>query len=188
MLQLSAQKASLQVNQTEILTSGAVNVFFCEFTFDSNWDGLDRTAIFVAGSVSVSVILNSTNSCAIPWEVLQYANRTLMVGVYGTMGETLVLPTIWASLGKVLPGANDGDFSQPPSPSVYQQLLESIGDLENLDTNDKSSLVAAINEIYQSGGGGGITSPDITQILTMSQSEYDALETKSPTTLYLITG
>lgn len=33
MFQLSAQKASLQVNQTEITTSGAVNVFFCEFTF-----------------------------------------------------------------------------------------------------------------------------------------------------------
>lgn len=188
MFSLSATKVTLTVTQTETITSGAVNVFFCQFTFDENWDGLDRTAIFVAGSVSVSLLLDSTNSCAIPWEVLQYANRTLMVGVYGTTGETLVLPTIWASLGTIQPGAVLSPSAQDPTPTVYQQILNTMGDLSALETSNKSSLVAAINEIYESGGGGGISSPNITQILVMSQADYNALETKSPTTLYLITG
>lgn len=34
-------------------------------------------------------------------------------------------------------------------------LKSAIGDLSDLDTEDKSSLVAAINEAAQSGGGGG---------------------------------
>ena len=188
MIQLSATKASLSVEQTELLTSGAVNVFFCQFDFDSNWSGLDRTAVFVAGSESVSVLLDNTNSCAVPWEVLQYPGRTLMVGVYGTTGNTLVLPTIWGNVGIIQPGASPSDEPQEPTPSVYQQLLATIGNLSELDTNDKSSLVAAINEIYQAGGGGGVTSPDVTKILVMDLSTYDALETKDPTTLYLITG
>ena len=44
--------------------------------------------------------------------------------------------------------------SQPPSPTEYEQLLSMIGDTAALKTTDKSSLVAAINEIYQAGGGG----------------------------------
>ena len=84
-----------------------------------------------------------------------------MVGVYGTTSETLVLPTVWGNAGLIQPGASPAEASQPPSPSVYQQLLTNIGDLENLDTNDKSSLVAAINEIYQAGGGGGVTIVDL---------------------------
>ena len=34
-------------------------------------------------------------------------------------------------------------------------LREDIGDLDDLETEDKSNLVAAINEAAQSGGGGG---------------------------------
>ena len=34
-------------------------------------------------------------------------------------------------------------------------LSEAIGDLSGLNTGDKSSLVAAINEVLASGGGGG---------------------------------
>ena len=34
-------------------------------------------------------------------------------------------------------------------------LKEDIGDLDDLETTDKSNLVAAINEAAQSGGGGG---------------------------------
>lgn len=34
-----------------------------------------------------------------------------------------------------------------------------VGDLSDLDTTDKSSIVAAINEAAQSGGGGGSISP-----------------------------
>lgn len=46
----------------------------------------------------------------------------------------------------------------------------SIGDLANLDTTDKSSLVAAINEVAQGGGGGGQTvdADDVTYDNTQS--------------------
>ena len=39
--------------------------------------------------------------------------------------------------------------------TVLSDLKEDIGDLSDLETTDKSNLVAAINEAAQSGGGGG---------------------------------
>ena len=38
---------------------------------------------------------------------------------------------------------------------LVADLKEDIGDLSDLETEDKSNLVAAINEAAQSGGGGG---------------------------------
>lgn len=192
MFSLFAKKNVLTVNQREVVTSGSVNVYEVQFQFDSEWDGLEKTAVFRAGDCTVSTLLDETETCIIPWEVFQDAKRTLYAGVYGTKNGNTVLPTIWASLGEIKQGCEPGESTQPPTPSVYEQILAEIGDLDSLATSAKDSLVSAINELYYSGGGGGGTgnvySPDIGTILVMDQGEYDLLETKDPRTLYLIRG
>lgn len=192
MFSLFAKKNVLTVNQREVVTSGSVNVYEVQFQFDSEWDGLEKTAVFQAGDCTVSTLLDETETCIIPWEVFQDAKRTLYAGVYGTKNGNTVLPTIWASLGEIRHGCEPGESTQPPTPSVYEQILGKIGNLDNLATSAKDSLVSAINELYYSGGGGGGTgnvySPDIGTILVMDQGEYDLLETKDPRTLYLIMG
>lgn len=191
MIQLKATKAALTTTSLETITAGAVGVFECKFQFSDDWNGLTINAVFRAGTVSAQVAIGSDNTIKIPWEVLKNPCPLLRVGVYGMQGTSLVLPTVWASLGMVMPSASPAEITQPPTPSVYQQLVANIGNLNDLNTADKSSLVAAINELYNTGGGGGtgnVYSPNIATILVMSQAEYDGLETKSPTTLYLITG
>lgn len=45
-----------------------------------------------------------------------------------------------------------------PKSRVERLLMKwvgSVGNVEDLETEDKSSLVAAINEVAESGGGGG---------------------------------
>lgn len=154
MFRLYAKKVVLEVNQREIVTSNSVNVYQCQFQFDNSWDGLEKTAVFQAGEETVSTLLDETGICVIPWEVLQDAKRTLYAGVYGTKDGNIVLPTIWASLGEIKQGVNPGESTQPPTPSVYDQILGNIGNLEDLQTTDKNSLVDAINEVYETGGGG----------------------------------
>ena len=193
MFKLSANKVHMSVIQRETVTSGSVNVYLVQFYFDSAWDGLERTAVFQSGDDKVSVLLDSTNMCQIPWEVLENPRRTLEAGVYGTKNGNVVLPTMWASLGTIKEGVSLGDTAQPPSPSLYEQLLADIGNLDELATTSKDSLVAAINELYATGGGGGggsgnVASPDINMIRVMDRGDYDDLISKDPKTLYLLRG
>lgn len=156
MIQLHAEKNCLTVVEPELLTSGSVNVNTVSIEFSADWDGLSRVAVFASSTTQISIALDSTNQCFIPWECLVTPNLNLRVGVYGTQGTTIVLPTIWASLGVIRPGVTTGAEPSPPTPDAYQKVLAEIGNLEDLTTADKSSLVAAINEVHETGGGGGM--------------------------------
>lgn len=156
MIQLHAEKNCLTVVEPELLTSGSVNVNTVSIEFSADWDGLSRVAVFASSTTQISITLDSTNQCFIPWECLVTPNLNLRVGVYGMQGTTIVLPTIWTSLGIIRPGVTTGAEPSPPTPDAYQKVLAEIGNLEDLTTADKSSLVAAINEIHETGGGGGM--------------------------------
>lgn len=156
MIQLRAEKNCLKVVEQELITSGSVNVYVVSFQFNEDWSGLTRVAVFSSGSTQISVPLDETNQCLIPWEVMTHARMMLNAGVYGVQGETVVLPTIWASLGTIQPGTTTGAEPSPPTPDAYQKVLAEIGNLEDLTTADKSSLVAAINEVHETGSGGGM--------------------------------
>ena len=86
--------AAITVAQNELLTTGMVQAVPVRFRFSPQWAALDRTAVFTAGTVSVSCLLGEDNQCFIPWECLTRAGEYLRVGVYGTRGEKMVLPTV----------------------------------------------------------------------------------------------
>ena len=56
--------------------------------------------------------------------------------------------------------AIDSEIVNPPQGSIINELLYDIGDLDELTTTDKSSLVSAINEVNQQGGGSGSITVD----------------------------
>ena len=115
-----------------MVTSGSVNVYLVQFSFSAYWDGLDKTAVFRAGDTKISVVLDATNRCQIPWEVLENRGRPLESGVYGTKNGTVVLPTIWATLGTIKEGASPGENTQPPTPDVYSQILAAASKAEQI--------------------------------------------------------
>lgn len=132
MIRLSATKAELTITETETITSGAQRVFECAFTLNSDWDGLNRTAVFRAGTKAVSVLLGDDNTVEIPWEVLQTAGITLRIGLYGTNAAGDVLPTVWADAGMICTGAYLGDDAYPPTPGAYEQLVEIAENAEKI--------------------------------------------------------
>lgn len=128
MFELYADRNELTVRKKGKATSGSVNTCRVRFEFSEDWEGLERTAVFMAGSESRSVLLGEDGGCAVPWEVLAEPGRCLMAGVCGRRGEDVVLPTVWASLGTVREGALPGRPSRPPSPELWEQELARKGD------------------------------------------------------------
>ena len=117
-------KAAITVAQSVLLTSGMVQAVQVRFCFSPEWEGLTRTAVFRAGQVSVSCLLDEENCCTVPWECLQTAGTHLMAGVYGTRAQEVVLPTVECSLGLICTGAQPAENTpQEPTPTLVQQLL-----------------------------------------------------------------
>ena len=123
-----------------------------EYT-DSAWDGLQKTVVF--RSAVTKDVLDVGSEVAIPAEVVSRAGVNLHMGVYGVdTANNVVIPTIWTELGLVnAAAAPSGDSSTDPSLPVWAQIQAMIGNLDDLDTVAKSSLVAAINEALTKGGG-----------------------------------
>lgn len=195
MIQITCKSNSARCTHAERLTSGMVGLS-CEFVFDSAWDGLAKTAVFIAGSEQRDVLLTG-DTCIVPWEVLKTAGYQLYIGVYGTNAAgTLVIPTVYANCGGIAAGADpSGDESTDPTLPVWAQVQSEIGNLDELETVDKSSLVAAINEAAQSGGGG---TSDHAQLENRSAANQhpmsaitglqDALDDKQPIGDYATSG
>ena len=122
---------------------------------DSIWAGLRKKVAF-RGSAETEDICDE-NTVTFPAEVAQKKNARVSVGITGVSEDgTVIIPTLWADLGKVLDSAY-GNYPAPgePVPPVWAQLLTMIGDLKNLDTEAKDNLVNAVNEAMTKGGSGG---------------------------------
>ena len=143
------------VDRPAKITAGTVGLPV-EFSFDSQWYGLSKTAVFQAGDVC-KIVYHPEPSTIVPWELLVKPGAFLIIGVYGTNKDgTVVIPTTWATVGGIVDGANpDGDASIEPSLPVWQKICNTVGDLSDLSTNAKDNLVDAINELYGIVGAGG---------------------------------
>lgn len=157
-MSFSVSGQRIELTDAAMLVAGTVNEYTARFTFDAAWDGYQRTAVFSCGDISREQLL-TYDACTVPWEVL-ISNGYLRVGVYGTKDGSH-LPTIWTERRLYInPGAGPTQESEDPSPTLVEQLLGRMGDLAALKTEDKSSLVAAINEVWSSGGSGGASVTD----------------------------
>lgn len=154
----------IQIKATDKLVSDSRNVYPCAFTFSKDWDGYNKIVRFRAGEEVQEISLMSGYRCDIPWECLLKPNIHLEVGAYGLQGEDIILNTTWTDLGLIHEGTYDVDVSPPkePTPDVYQQIITSIGNLEDLTTDDRTNLVVAINEVNNEA----LTNTDLEGILT----------------------
>lgn len=149
MFVMNVDKNIATISTTEPMTSGSSKVYLVEFYFSPEWDDLTRVAVFRSGETIVDVILDESNICFMPWEVLVDHSVPVDFGVYGTKNGDVVLPTIWASTEDILEGVVTGADAQPPSPTLYEQLLakmeilDKLGDLPNLKplTNEELEVI-----------------------------------------------
>ena len=165
------------VRKEGLLTTGMVGATVT-FSFDASWAGLTKTAVFW-GSGATKDVARAGTVVRIPPEALQREGQ-LLVGVVGidTDGD-IAIPTVWAGPYTVKRGANaSGDPSTDPSLPVWAQIQAEVGEPAELKTADKSSLVAAINEVL-SKGGGDIDEDTLAQLVEEYLAEHPTTVTET---------
>ena len=152
-INIKISKAVATAEKDGIITTGMVGVPV-SFMFDSWWDGLTVTAVFKGSGAPISVPLLGATETVVPWEVLKRPSTLLRIGAEGRLPDgTLVIPTTWATVDIVMSGANaTDDLAKPPTPTAFDRIMSQIGNMNDLATEDKSSLVAAVNEAMEKGG------------------------------------
>lgn len=142
MFRVQVNKTQLSVIDREPTTSGSSQVYDIEFAFSPDWDGFQKTAVFMAEDerrelvTTIDVLLDSTNRCKIPHEMFGVYGYTVTVGVYGVTENAHILPTVVVDLTEVVRGVILGDVSTTePTPSVYEQLLARLTSIDEQIAN-----------------------------------------------------
>lgn len=141
----------LRISTPEI-AADSIKYLEAEFHFAGrDWDGYVKTAYFINGTSKFALVLADDritadmglNLTAGEWEVK-------LSGVKGGSRITTTTEHIYVREF----GGTDGTLPDVTATQA-EQILAKIGDLANLTTEDKTNLVAAINEAAKSGGGSG---------------------------------
>lgn len=169
MIVFTADIRSAKARSTDAITTSSVGIPVT-LALANDFDGLAKTAVFVNGTASADVALvGDATSLTVPVDVLQ-ATGQLHMGIYAADGEgNIVIPTVWAYCGTVLPGTvPSGVDPSAPTPSWVAQVqgiasdaLETANAVQaQIDAGDFTDVVwvtygtstnAEIEAAYQTG-------------------------------------
>ena len=157
-IELTVNGAEVKAKVHGPLTGGMVGIGV-SIRYDHTWDGMVKTLVCKSSvenncADEVRTVLDVAANATVAHEVM-IAGRTLYLGIEGRSADGCkVIPTIWADCGKIQPGAQaEGDPTVAKTPETWEQLLVKMGSLDDLDTERKENLVAAINEALTKGNG-----------------------------------
>ena len=127
---------------------GSSNYLQLKFNFvTKDWSSLRKTLHISAGEYSEPFILESNIFDVPPYCTQQESFKITLLGDNESEGKVVPTNVLVVSLDE----SNSLWTATPPDPqnSAYIELLNSIGNLNDLNTEAKNTLVAAINEVKQ---------------------------------------
>ena len=150
MLTATVRGQQLQL-RTPLIVADSINYITARFAFDKDWDGRSITAFFVQKNTVITALVQNNEITAA--QGINLTAGTWEVKLTGVKGDSRI--TAGPVKITVLPfGSTEGELPDI-SPTQYEALLGMIGDLSDLTTVAKETLVAAINEAATTGSGGG---------------------------------
>lgn len=91
-IKMSVAGNQLKITEDCITTGGSVNYDGCRFTFDSEWSGFTKTAVFsINGSENYRVAIEN-NACTIPSPCIE-REGILQIGVFGVNDDNVIITT-----------------------------------------------------------------------------------------------
>ncbi len=155
---------------TPELAADSIKYLEAEFHFAGrDWDGYTKTAYFINGTSKFALVL--ADDCITADMGLNLTAGEWEVKLSGVKGGSRITTTTEHIYVREF-GSTDGTLPDVTATQA-EQILAKIGDLANLTTEDKTNLVAAINEAAKSGGGSGGGGKDGTGIASITYKGED---------------
>ena len=112
----------LNITKKNLYASDSQEYLTVKFTFNDDWEGLVKTAVFYQNVESVyHVILDSEGSCTIPYEALTESGL-LYIGVFGVSGTKRITTNI--AVVDISQGSyGNGLTPDEPSEDIYAQII-----------------------------------------------------------------
>ncbi|MBR5223316.1 MAG: collagen-like protein [Clostridia bacterium] len=109
--------------------SDSINFDIIKFYFPQSWDGLTKTVVFSNADKTLNVILDDTNECFIPHEIITEPEFTVSVfGVKDGVRATTSRGTV-----KVLQSGYElGDAPKEPTPTEYERIISLVTETKEI--------------------------------------------------------
>ncbi len=152
-------KQKIKRTDTQHIVADSRNYLHAAFTFsDDDWTGI-KTAVFKNGDVVKHAVLDDNNECLVPWEVIKPG--ILHVSVF--CGDLITADTATVYINDS--GYEDGGIPEDPSPTVYEQIIAMLNEIETGGIPD-DKIAAAVEKYLSEHPLETLTEQDVQRIVT----------------------
>lgn len=152
-------KQKIKRTDTQHIVADSRNYLKASFTFsDDDWTGI-KTAIFKNGDEVRHAILDDNNECLVPWEVIKPG--ILHVSVF--CGDLITADTATVYINDS--GYEDGGIPEDPSPTVYEQIIAMLNEIETGGI-PADKIAAAVQAYLEAHPVESLTEEDVQRIVS----------------------
>ncbi len=143
-LQFNISKQRIERADNEQPVADSKNYLYAKFNFLTNeWDNVAKSAIFTDGENTYTVLIDN-DEVLVPWELIH--EGIIEVSCFG--GDLVTTNT--AKIRISPSGYTDGETPQPPTPSVYSEITQSLHNISSMLKRDgDGNKYLADNGIYK---------------------------------------
>lgn len=144
MIKFLVKGQNIETLEHEVIAADQIAFVKIHFVFDNNWKLLHKVVQFTQNEITYNRVLGTENtSCFLPAELTPGTVKMSLFGYDAEATETVRATTVVKTL-HIRPSGFEGENSNvPPTPDLYQQLLQKIQSASK-GTDGKSAYEIAI--------------------------------------------
>lgn len=129
MIKFLVKGQNIETLEHEVIAADQIAFVKIYFVFDNNWKPMHKVVQFTQGTFTYSRLLGyDGTSCFLPSEITSGSVKMSIFGYDTASKETVRATTVIKSLN-IRPSGFEGENSNvPPTPDLYQQLLQKISE------------------------------------------------------------
>ena len=144
MIKFLVKVQNIETLEHEVIAADQIDFVKIHFVFDNNWKPLHKVVQFTQDEITYNRVLGTENtSCFLPAELTAGTVKMSLFGYDAGATETVRATTVVKTLHIRPSGFESENSNVPPTPDLYQQLLQKIQSASK-GTDGKSAFEIAV--------------------------------------------